>query len=84
MDENEKKLNNSNNKNDDFDIDSQLDDFLNESLKASEALNSIVGEDKSENVVASADVTLTNLEIRKLAAKVNESDNKIHNDKDES
>lgn len=79
MDEKEKNLNN-----DDFDIDSQLNDFLNESLKASEALNSVVGEEKSENVVASADVTLTNLEIRKLAAKdkAEKEDNEIHNEKD--
>lgn len=82
MDEKEKNLN------DDLDIDSQLDDFLNESLKASEALNSIIGEDKSEseNVVASADVTLTNLEIRKLAAKekAEKEENQIHNEKDSS
>lgn len=82
MDEMEKNLNNTAN-NDDLDIDSQLDAFLSESQKASEALNSVIGEDKSENVVASNDVTLTNLEIRKLAPKSNiENDvNAIHKDK---
>lgn len=81
MDEKDKNLNNTAN-NDDLDIDSQLDAFLSESQKASEALNSVIGEDKSENVVASADVTLTNLEIRKLSAKSNteNEDNAIHND----
>lgn len=80
MEEKEKNLSNSVDNNDDFD--SQLDDFLNESLKASEALNSIVGEDERENVVASADVTLTNLEIRKLASKT-ENEEEIHSEKDE-
>lgn len=80
MDEKEKHLNNSLGNNDDLDIDSQLNDFLNESLKASEALNSIVGEEKSEKVVASADETLTNLEIRNLVSKSNSknTDNQIH------
>lgn len=83
MDEKKKDLNNTANKNND-DIDSQLDEFLSESLKASEALNNVIGEEKSENVVASADVTLTNLEIRKPSAKTdddNESE-KVHSEKD--
>lgn len=86
MNEKEKNLNNSVDNNDEYDIDSQLDDFLNESLKASEALNSVIGEDKSENVVASADVTLTNLEIRNLTekSKAENKDNLIHNENDES
>ncbi len=85
MDEKEKKLEHTNDSRDEFDIDSQLNDFLNESLKASEELNSVVGEDKSKNVVASADVTLTNLEIRKLAAKAkSEDDNNIHTEEDEA
>lgn len=63
MDENEKKLHDESK--DNFDIDSELNDFLSESFEASKALDSIVGEDKSENVVASADETLTNLTIRK-------------------
>lgn len=86
MNEKEKNLNNSVDNSDEYDIDSQLDDFLNESLKASEALNSVIGEDKSENVVASADVTLTNLEIRNLTEKSKDEikDNLIHNENDES
>lgn len=85
MDESKKNFNNITN-NDDMDIDSQLDAFLNESQKASEALNSVIGEDKSKNVVASSDVTLTNLEIRKLAAKSAEEneDITVHNEKDEN
>ncbi len=85
MDESKKNFNNITN-NDDMDIDSQLDAFLSESQKASEALNSVIGEDKSKNVVASSDVTLTNLEIRKLAAKSAEEneDITVHNEKDEN
>lgn len=85
MDESKKNFNNITN-NDDMDIDSQLDAFLNESQKASEALNSVIGEDKSKNVVASSDVTLTNLEIRKLAAKSAEEneDITVHNEIDEN
>ncbi len=88
MDEIEKKPNDTVN-NDDLDIDSKLSDFLDESFKASKALDSIVGDDKKENVVASADVTLTNIETRKPLEKQNnvktqKTDNKIHNEKDES
>lgn len=84
MDENEKKLNNTDN-NDDLDFDSKLSEFLNESFKASKELDSIVGEDKSENVVASADVTLTNLETRKPLESLNSSnDKKVHKEESEA
>ena len=84
MDENEKKLHNTDS-NDDLDIDSKLSDFLNESFKASKALDSVVGEDKSEKVVASADETLTNLEIRKISSIVNDKNNNlVHNEKSET
>lgn len=84
MDENEKKLNNTDN-NDDLDFDSKLSEFLNESFKASKELDSIVGEDKSENVVASADVTLTNLETRKPLESLNSlNDKKVHKEESEA
>ena len=84
MDENEKKLNNTD-KNDDLDFDSKLSEFLNESFKASKELDSIVGEDKSENVVASADVTLTNLETRKPLESLNSlNDKKVHKEESEA
>lgn len=84
MDENEKKLNNTDN-NDDLDFDSKLSEFLNESFKASKELDSIVGEDKSENVVASADVTLTNLETRKPLESLNSlNDKKVHKEEFEA
>ena len=84
MDENEKKLNNTD-KNDDLDFDSTLSEFLNESIKASKELDSIVGEDKSENVVASADVTLTNLETRKPLESLNSlNDKKVHKEESEA
>lgn len=84
MDENEKKLNNTDN-NDDLDLDSKLSEFLNESFKASKELDSIVGEDKSENVVASADVTLTNLETRKPLESLNSlNDKKVHKEESEA
>lgn len=84
MDENEKKFNNTDN-NDDLDFDSKLSEFLNESFKASKELDSIVGEDKSENVVASADVTLTNLETRKPLESLNSlNDKKVHKEESEA
>lgn len=88
MDEIEKKSNDTVN-NDDLDIDSKLSNFLDESFKASKALDSIVGDEKKENVVASTDVTLTNIETRKPLGKQNDSntqktDEKVHNKKDES
>ncbi len=88
MDEMKKKSNDTVN-NDDLDIDSKLSDFLDESFKASKALDSIVGDEKKENVVASTDVTLTNIETRKPLEKQNllndkNTDNKVHNVEDES
>lgn len=81
MDENEKKIQNTENK-DDLDFDSKLSDFLNESFKASKALDSVIGEDKSEKVVASVDETLTNLNIRKNLVSSKSENSTIHKDEE--
>ncbi len=77
MDKFEKKLHDTSS-NDDLNIDSQLSDFLNESFQASKALDSLVGDDKKEKVVASADETLTNLTIRQNLVNSAKEDSTIH------